>query len=244
MTDLDTLERIVPLEVPAEDLAGRQSLQLHVERYRFAAEHARPGRLLDLACGVGYGTRLIADEREDIESLLGVDLSPEAIGYATREYAGDRVRYEIGDAMTFRQDAPEFFETVVSLETIEHVPDPVRFFERLASFVAPGGVLIGSVPTTPSVDLNPHHLHDFTERSFDRMGAGAGLVEVATHKQVQRVGFSELWSRDRRFRREQLRSNLLAYYMSHPQALVGRIRTTLRHGLANHYTTVVWTKPA
>ena len=52
-----------------------ETLEIHLERYRFAADHARPGRLLDLACGVGYGTRLMADRQPGIESALGVDLS-------------------------------------------------------------------------------------------------------------------------------------------------------------------------
>lgn len=238
--DLDTLERIVPLDVPEEDLAGKASLALHYERYRFAAEQANPGTLLDLACGVGYGTRLISQERPDIEALLGVDLSDEAVEYATREYAGGRVLYEQGDAMKFREGASDRFDTIVSLETIEHVPDPLKFFGRLAGLLAPGGILIGSVPTTPSVDLNPHHLHDFTERSFRQMGLDEGLAEIKSHTQIQRVGLSELWSGDRRFRREQLRSNLLGYYARHPSALVGRIVTTLRYGLANHYTTIAW----
>jgi SAM-dependent methyltransferase len=238
--DLDTLERIVPLEVPEEDLAGAASLALHYERYRYAAEHAKPGQLLDLACGVGYGTHLISEERPDIDSLLGVDLSQGAVDYATEEYEGGRVRYEQGDAMTFREGSADRFDTIVSLETIEHVPEPITFFRRLAGLLAPGGILIGSVPTTPSVDLNPHHLHDFTERSFRQMGTDAGLSEISSHKQIQRVGLSELWSGDRRFRREQLRENLLGYYVTHPRALVGRVVTTLRYGLANHYTTIVW----
>ena len=76
----DTLERLVPDQVHAEDQAGAESLGLHLRRYEFAAEHARPGRLLDLACGVGYGTRLLADQRTDLQALTGVDLSPGAIG--------------------------------------------------------------------------------------------------------------------------------------------------------------------
>ena len=57
--DADSLERLVPERLSPEDLAGQETLRLHVERYAFAAEHALPGRLLDLACGVGYGTRIL-----------------------------------------------------------------------------------------------------------------------------------------------------------------------------------------
>lgn len=240
----DTLERIVPDQVPEDDAAGRESLALHYERYAFAARHARGPRLLDLACGVGYGTRALAEARADLTSLTGVDLSEGAVEYATAHYADDRVRFVRANAMTFAPSEGSDFDTIVSLETIEHLPEPDRFFDRLQRLLAPGGVLVASVPTTPSVDLNPHHLHDFTLAQFRAMGARNGLDVIAEHTQVQRVGLFELARRDHRFRRESLRPNLLGHYARHPSAMLRRIGTTLRFGLANHYTTIAWQRPA
>ena len=199
--------------------------------------------MLDLACGVGYGTRALADARPDLVTLLGVDVAPGAVDYAREHYACDRLDYAVGDGMRFEDPTGEGFDTIVSLETIEHVPEPQAFFDRLCGLLRPGGVLVGSVPTTPSVDLNPHHLHDFTVRSFRSMGARNGLEEVATHTQVQRVGLRELLNPDHRFRRSSLRPNLFPYYLRHPMSLLRRVGTTLRVGLANHYTTIAWTKP-
>lgn len=252
----DTLERLIPDQVHDEDRAGTESLELHRQRYEFAAKELRSGPLLDMACGVGYGTRLIADRRTDLQELTGVDISAEAVEYAKVHYGCERVHYVQQDAMTFdgepdgfdqsgKSDVgaqPKTFETIVSLETIEHLPDPEAFFARLAGLLAPEGILVASVPVTPSVDLNPHHLHDFTARGFRAMGERNGLIEISCHAQIQRVGLRELWSSDRRFRRENLRPNLPAYYVSHPRALLKRIATTLRHGLANHYLTIAWKK--
>ena len=55
------LERLIPDQIRPGDTTGDQTLQLHLARYEFAAAHARPGRLLDIACGVGYGTRWLTD---------------------------------------------------------------------------------------------------------------------------------------------------------------------------------------
>ena len=235
--DADSLERLVPDALDPGDAAARATLALHVERYEFAARVAQAGRLLDLACGVGYGTQLLLERNPSLGPALGVDVSPEAIAHAEARYGGPRARFVAADALSFR-DADRF-DTIVSLETLEHVEDPEALFAHLVSMLRPGGVLVASVPTTPSVDLNPHHRHDFSEDSFRRLGARHGLRERDRLHQVQRLALGAGW-RGRRFRRERLRANLPAWYLAHPDALLRRIAATLRHGFANHYLTLAW----
>lgn len=238
--EVNSLERLVPDLMDPEDKAGIETLDLHLARYRFAAGQARPGRLLDLACGVGYGTRVLADGAAQVQSALGVDIAPEAVEYASSHYANDRVRYRNCDGMAF--DDPEGFDTIVSLETVEHVPEPEALFERLVGMLRPGGIFISSVPVTPSVDLNPHHLTDWTARGFRALGRKHGLVERDAFEQVQRMSPLEL-VRGTRFKKDNLRPNLVGYYTSHPGAAVRRAATILRHGFANLYLTVVWQLP-
>ena len=140
-------------------------------------------------------------------------------------------------AMRFQDDAG--FDTIVSLETIEHVPDPVALVEHLVGLLRPGGVLVASVPVTPTTDVNPHHLHDFDERSFRALVGGLPLTEVACLRQVQPVSLVAVLRRSET-RLAHLRPRLLAWYARHPGSLVRRVRSTLRHGLANHYLTLVW----
>ncbi len=239
--DSDSLERLVPERMDPADLAGAATLELHLERYRFAAGQVRPGRLLDLACGVGYGTRLMADRNGHLESALGVDIAAAAVQYALTHYADERVRFLCCDGMSF-EDA-DGFDTIVSLETIEHVPGPDALFARLVALLRPGGVLVSSVPVTPSVDLNPHHLRDFTSADFRRMGRENGLVERAEFEQVQRVNPLELM-RGKRFGRSNLRPDLVRYYLARPSAALTRLRTTLRHGFAARYLTLAWQREA
>jgi SAM-dependent methyltransferase len=132
---------------------------------------------------------------------------------------------------------PEGFDTIVSIETIEHLPAPAAFVARLVRLLRPGGVLVASVPTTPSLDANPHHLHDFSERSFRRLFAPHGLTERDALVQDQPFGLGAVLAR-REPRLRGLRRGLPGWYAAHPGSLVRRIGATLRHGFKNRYLTL------
>lgn len=144
-------ERLVPEE------AVEASLQEHLARYRFAREQAR-GRILDVACGTGYGTAMLG--------AVGVDLSLEALRYARRHPA----RYVAADAA--RLPFERSFDAVVSFETIEHVADPERFVAECARVLKPGGVFLVSTPNRDlwsprsPTPLQRHHVKEFTKREF------------------------------------------------------------------------------
>jgi 2-polyprenyl-3-methyl-5-hydroxy-6-metoxy-1,4-benzoquinol methylase len=135
------------------DATGRATLALRLERYEFAARRLHGLRVLDIACGVGYGTRLLADRSPPVVPALGVDRPVETIACAARRYGGDRVEFVAADAMRFTDREP--FDTIVSLETIEHLPDPRGFGPHVVELLGPGGAWIASVPTTPATDANP-----------------------------------------------------------------------------------------
>lgn len=234
--DPDSLERLVPDTLRAGDDTGDQTLRLHLERYEFAARQASGTRVLDIACGVGYGTRYLC-ERLPAALVTGVDLSAAAIEYAVGRYANDRTRFVVADAFGFAD--PDGFDTIVSLETIEHLPEPARFIAHLVGLLRPGGILVGSAPTTPSVDANPHHLHDFTEPRFRALFLAHGLREQAALRQVHPYSPLALLRR-REPRMGGVRRNLPAYYAAHPGALLRRVASTLRYGFSNRYITIAW----
>ncbi len=147
-----------------------------------------------------------------------------------------RLRFEIADAMEFSDH--EGFETIISLETIEHVPEPASFVAHIRKLLKPAGVLIASVPVTPSTDANPHHLTDFSERSLRALFRGMGLNEIASLLQVQEYSPVAVFSRRER-RTKDVRSNLLAYYLRHPHSLARRLYATLRYGFSNRYLPLV-----
>lgn len=157
-----------PLEYTGERMvpegADARTFWEHVERYRFAKAFVRGKRVLDVACGEGYGAAALA--RAGAASVIGVDLSAETCAHARRKYGLDA---RPGDA----QDIPlpdRSVDMVVSFETIEHVPDPAAFLDECARVLAPDGTLIVSTPNRPVYSAegarNPFHRVEVDEREF------------------------------------------------------------------------------
>jgi SAM-dependent methyltransferase len=236
--DSASLERIIPALLEHEDATGKPTLELHLSRYRFALEHVQPGRVLDIACGVGYGTKLLSSANV-IQAAIGVDISEDAIEYARSHYGHDGIQFVSADALQFTDASG--FENIVSLETIEHVPDPLALLAHLTRLLKPSGILIGSVPITPSVDANPHHRTDFTAGSFRKISKALGLVELDSLCQDQRYNPIALLSGKEK-RSSGIRRNLAGYYLANPNRLWARVGSTLRYGFKNRYLTIAWKK--
>ena len=119
-------ERMVP------DEAHARVFWEHIERYRFAKEFVRGKRVLDIACGEGYGSAALV--KAGAASVIGVDISPEICQHARDKYGLDA---RMGDAQAIPlQDRS--IDLVVSFETIEHVDSPDMFIAECARVLSPG----------------------------------------------------------------------------------------------------------
>ena len=156
-----TGERMVP------EAADAHTYWEHLYRYKFAIGFVKGKRVLDIACGEGYGSSALT--RAGASSLVGVDVSAEACEHARLKYGVDA---RVGDAQNIPL-ADDSVDVVVSFETIEHVPDPPRFLDECARVLAPGGTLIVS---TPNRDLyresmggveNPFHCAEMNVEEFE-----------------------------------------------------------------------------
>lgn len=138
---------------------------VHIARYSFAKNCCVGKKVLDIACGEGYGSRLLANW--GAASVVGVDVSDEAIANAQRYFSNDRVTFSKGTAESITdQFEPQSFDLIVSFETIEHVQDPVLFLRNMKALLKPGGIIAISCPNDwwyfPTAEQrNPYHLRKY-----------------------------------------------------------------------------------
>ncbi|MBU9713359.1 class I SAM-dependent methyltransferase [Evansella tamaricis] len=172
-----TGERVIP-----EKMNPMNGMLLeHIARYYFA-EPFVSGRVLDIACGSGYGSKMLAKARKkEISGLTAADISHDAIDYAIKNYYHPLLTYRQGDIMNPKlKDEIGTFDTIVSFETIEHVEDDITFMERITALLNPGGTLILSTPFgqgrgKPSKE--PFHYHQLTVQEFKELFLSFETVE-------------------------------------------------------------------
>ena len=159
-----TGERLVPGAVDAN------LWNEHISRYAFAASFCSGReRILDAGCGTGYGSNFLM---RTAQSVLGIDASHDAIGYATRQYANPATRFAVSlcEALPV---APGSVDLIVAFEVIEHLTGWQVFLEQCQQALSPEGALLVSTPNKKqytesrgAAGPNPFHVHEFEFAEF------------------------------------------------------------------------------
>lgn len=175
MPDLDTDPARPALEFTGERFTPecvREIWYEHWHRYAFALPLARGRRVLDAACGEGYGSAMLASEAA---SVLGVDISPDTVAHARTRYgARERVRFDVGDCTQLDALPSAGFDLIVSFETLEHLHAQERMLDGFARLLADDGVLLISTPDKHTyTDLtgatNEHHVRELYRDEFEAL---------------------------------------------------------------------------
>jgi SAM-dependent methyltransferase len=114
----------------------------HYHRYAFASELVRGRKVLDAACGEGYGSALLAGSAA---AVTGVDVSEAAIEHARRRYLASNLDFLAADCLRLPFDDGSF-ERIVSFETLEHLADHDGLLREFRRVLAPEGFLLLSSP--------------------------------------------------------------------------------------------------
>lgn len=139
----------------------------HIARYDFAASFVTNKTVLDIACGEGYGTTILAKKAR---SVIGVDLSQSTIEKAKRKYENKElapIRFVHSDVIEYFKQDKQKFDVIVTYETIEHIKEFKMFLTLAKTCLKPKGLLIVSTPNKEFSDLlagdtfNPYHVREF-----------------------------------------------------------------------------------
>jgi SAM-dependent methyltransferase len=154
-----------------DDVASGGLLALtHVHRYELASRVLGGRRTVDLCCGTGYGSAILA---QSAAHVTAVDNSPEALAQVPRAKSIELVE---SDAVAYvSRLGSDDCDAIVCFEGIEHVTDPDALAVELARVAANGTALIVSIPNSAGFEeRNPFHVTSFTyERAlalFDTLG--------------------------------------------------------------------------
>ena len=163
-----TGERTLP-DVPAENYWFRR----HLVVYEWIGARVVGMRVLDMACGEGYGSEVLS---RSAATVLGVDGNPEAHEHARLRYVRQNLRFEWGAVESHGE--PGAYDAVVFLQTIEHVQDPVAVLTHFRSLLAPGGTVYVSTPNLLTLappgaakSSNPWHIREYRAAEFRELCA-------------------------------------------------------------------------
>ena len=155
------IERIVP------EVETYGTYQEHYARYNFASNFCKDKSVLDVACGVGYGSHHLI--KTGAKRVIGVDIAKDAIAYAKAHYADSKIKFIVGDVSKL-PFSDNFFDVIVSFETIEHVREYKEYLLECKRVLREGGVFICSSPNKVCEHtLNPHHIREFYLEEFYEM---------------------------------------------------------------------------
>jgi SAM-dependent methyltransferase len=146
-------------------------LARHEAAYAFARPHATRGRILDLGCGSGYGTRALVGSAD---MVVGLDrVRPDV---ASRSDGTNFLRAELPGLPL----SPRAFDLIVSFQVIEHFEDPTDYVDALSDPLREDGLAIVTTPNLLMSDgVNPYHVHEYlADELAECLGHRFGEVEM------------------------------------------------------------------
>jgi SAM-dependent methyltransferase len=163
--------------------------QRHVAAYALAAPELGPGKVLDLGCGVGHSYHLLAPRE-----TVGVDVDADALAGQDRETVVADMR-----ELPF---ADSSFDSVLSVQSLEHVPDPQRAVAEVARVLRPDGQAVFVTPNRltlgrPDEIIDPYHYIEFDAGQLRRLCEGY-FEEVEVRGLFGSPRYMELFDEERR----------------------------------------------
>ena len=149
----------------------------HIKRYEWVSNYIANLRCLDNGCGSGYGTYYLATH--GVESIVGTDISSDAIKFAQRHYRVANLTFKIMNSCELKFHS-SIFDAIVSFDVLEHIKgtEQERFISETVRVLKPGGKLYIGCPNKNSMESmrlmgiigkNPYHHKELTKREFEQL---------------------------------------------------------------------------
>jgi SAM-dependent methyltransferase len=136
----------------------------HWHRYLLSREYAKGKRVLDIPCGEGYGSHLLASVAE---SVVGIDIAPDAVAHASEKYRCDNLSYLVASGTDIPlPDAS--FDFIVSFEMIEHILEQEKFLAEVNRLLKPDGVFLISSPNRIEYSDKTGYKNEFHVKELDK----------------------------------------------------------------------------
>jgi ubiquinone/menaquinone biosynthesis C-methylase UbiE len=170
-------ERFLP-----ERLLGDIELE-HYHRYLLSAEIVSNKVVLDIACGTGYGSDILASMALRV---IGVDIAEEAISFAKSRYQKSNLEFLLGSCADIPVEDSSV-DVVISFETIEHHDEHQNMMKEIKRVLKPGGFLVISTPDKYEYSVrsnykNAFHIKELYRGEFHEL-LSSFFKEVNTYSQ-------------------------------------------------------------
>jgi 2-polyprenyl-3-methyl-5-hydroxy-6-metoxy-1,4-benzoquinol methylase len=130
----------------------------HLHRYAYAMQFVQNKRVLDLACGEGYGSRLLA---RTAESVVGVDIDEQAVRHAGNKYIKNNLRFKKGSITNIPIEGRSIFDVIICFEALEHIDDHEKLVKEVKRLLTGDGIFIVSTSNKWAYSDEPKHKNPF-----------------------------------------------------------------------------------
>ncbi|WP_418181138.1 methyltransferase domain-containing protein [Aliarcobacter lanthieri] len=160
----------------------------HLNRYIFASKYIiKPNSVVtDGACGVGYGSYVLA-QNPNTKIVQSLDISNDALTHAKEYFNNEKIEYKIKNLEDESLEDLQKADYFISFETIEHLPTPEKYIEKISKAIKDNGAFIGSTPneeTMPFIQQNfLFHTRHFTQNDLIEILNKYGFTKIEFFQQ-------------------------------------------------------------
>lgn len=160
----------------------------HLNRYIFASKYiTKPNAIIiDGACGVGYGSYILV-QNPNTQLVQSLDISNDALTHAKQYFNNEKIEFKIKNLEDETLDDLQKADYFISFETIEHLPTPEKYIEKISKVIKDDGLFIGSTPNEtimPFIQQNfLFHTRHFTVGQIDEILKKYGFRNVQYFQQ-------------------------------------------------------------